>query len=126
VTLCLNDLFITNGKLCHFRSEALPDADLPAADRKWWMSSRLLRDLMRGLAANTALDLDPDPARDWVTRLMALPADHIWYKNKGETPGVYWVGGAPQRALRGIRDWCKSHDAKPAVVIWPLLWGALC
>jgi hypothetical protein len=54
---------------------------------------------------------------------MALPGDHLWYRNKNETPEVYWVGGTPQRALRGIRDWCKQNGAVPAVVIWPFLQG---
>lgn len=121
VTLCLNDLFVTNGKLCHFDTAALPDADLPDEHRRWWMASRLLRDLARRLAADSALDLDP--ARDHVAELMALPADHLWYRNKGESPDVYWVGGTPQRALRGIRDWCGEHGARAAVVVWPLLQG---
>ncbi|MCA8976201.1 MAG: hypothetical protein KDC98_15880 [Planctomycetes bacterium] len=121
VSLCLNDLFVSNGKLGHYRTAALPDTDLPATDRSWWMNSRLLRDLFRGLAAADALDLDPE--RDWVGELMALPADHLWYRNKHETPDVYWVGGTPQRALLGIRDWCRQHGAVPAVVVWPLLQG---
>lgn len=121
VSLCLNDLFVTNGKLGHYNTAALPDADLPDAERRWWMGSRVLRDLGRRAAAATALDLDP--TRDWVGELMQLPAGHLWYRNKQETPDVYWVGGAPQRALRGIRDWCREHDAKVAVVVWPLLQG---
>lgn len=121
VSLCLNDLFVTNGKLGHYRTAALPDSDLPPADRRWWMASRLLRDLARQLAAASALDLDPE--RDWIAELMALPAGHLWYRNKGESPDLYWVGGTPQRALRGIRDWCAEHGARPAVVIWPFLQG---
>lgn len=121
VTLCLNDLFVTNGKLGHYRTLALPDGDLPESERRWWMGSRLLHDLVRGVAASSALALDPE--RDWVGELMQLPGDHLWYRNKNETPAVYWVGGAPQRSLRGIRDWCDEHDCKAAVVIWPLLQG---
>ncbi|MCA8951406.1 MAG: hypothetical protein KDE27_18000 [Planctomycetes bacterium] len=121
VTLCLNDLLVTNGKLCQFRTAALPDADLPADAHSWWMASRLLHDLARRLAAPHALDLDPD--RDWVGELMALPADHLWYRNKLETPAVYWTGGTPQKALIGIRDWCREHEAQAAVVVWPLLQG---
>jgi lysophospholipase L1-like esterase len=121
VTLCLNDLFVTNGKLAQFRTVALPDPDLPAADRRWWMGSRILRDLGRRIAAADALELDS--THDWVGELMALPGDHLWYRNKHETPAVYWVGGAPQRAIRDIRDWCAAHGAKPAVVVWPLLQG---
>jgi hypothetical protein len=121
VTLCLNDLLITNGKLCHYRVEALPDADQPPEAQHWWMGSALLRDLARGLLAGRALDLDP--ARDWTKELMELPADHAWYRSKSETPEVYWVGGTPQRALRGIRDWCAQNHARAAVVVWPLLQG---
>jgi len=121
VTLCLNDLLITNGKLGHYRAEALPDADQPPEVRRWWMGSALLRDLGRGLSAGAALDLEP--ARDWTKELMELPAGHLWYRNKGETPDLYWVGGTPQRALRGIRDWCKEHGCRAAVVVWPLLQG---
>jgi lysophospholipase L1-like esterase len=119
VTLCLNDLLVTNGKLCHFRPEALPDGDRPGELDRWWMASALLRDLGRRLAAAKALELDGDVVAD----LFALPADHLWYRNKGETPAVYWPGGTPQRALRGIRDWCREHGARPAVVVWPLLQG---
>lgn len=121
VTLCLNDLLVTNGKLCQLRTEALPDADLPDSDRRWWSSSRLLADLRRRLAAGQALELDP--ARDWVQELMDLPADHLWYRRKSETPACYWAGGAPQAALLGIRDWCRQHGARPAVVVWPFLQG---
>lgn len=121
VTLCLNDLIVTNGKLGHFRPEALPDSDLPTDQWRWWMASRLLRDTARKVAARDALELDPD--RDWIGELMALPADHLWYRNKGETPLVYWQSGTPQSALRAIRDWCAAHQAQPAVVIWPFLQG---
>ncbi|MCR9244453.1 MAG: SGNH/GDSL hydrolase family protein [bacterium] len=121
VTLCLNDLFVTNGKLGHYRLAALPYDDIPPADRSVWMNSLLLRDLARNLAAGSALELDPE--RDWIDELMSLPADHPWYRVKHETPDVYWVGGTPQRALQGIRDWCNDHDAKAAIVIWPLLQG---
>ncbi|MDO8349330.1 MAG: GDSL-type esterase/lipase family protein, partial [Planctomycetota bacterium] len=121
VTLCLNDLLITNGKLCHYRVEALPDTDQPPEARRWWMNSALLRDLARGLLAGAALDLDP--ARDWTKELMELPATHPWYGKKAETPDIYWVGGTPQRGLRGIRDWCTQHEARVAVVVWPLLQG---
>lgn len=121
VTLCLNDLLLTNGKLCHYRSEALPDVDLPPEARRWWMASALLRDIGRAVVGPHALDLDP--GRDWNRDLQQLPADHVWYRNKGETPEVYWVGGTPQRALRRMRDWCGSHGARFAVVVWPLLQG---
>src|SRR5205085_6050647 len=40
-----------------------------------------------------------------------------------ETPALYWKGGAPQQALRSIRDWCREHGAKVGVTIWPLLQG---
>ncbi|MCC7066212.1 MAG: hypothetical protein IT456_25685 [Planctomycetes bacterium] len=121
VTLCLNDLLITNGKLCHYRPESLPDSEMPPEARRWWMGSALLRDLTRSVAARSALDLDP--TRDWTQELMDLPADHLWYRNKGETPDIYWVKGAPQRSLRGMRDWCAQNKAQFAVVIWPLLQG---
>lgn len=119
VTLCLNDLLVTNGKLCHYRTEALPLADVPPAERRWWMGSQLLADLVRRFAAAHALDLDP--GRDWVRELMALPADHLWYRNKGESPDCYWVRGTPQRALQGIHQWCTEHHATAAVVVWPFL-----
>ncbi len=121
VTLCLNDLLITNGKLCHYRAEALPDHELPPESRRWWMGSALLRDFGRSLAAGRALDLDPQ--RDWTKELMELPAGHLWYRNKNETPDIYWVGGTPQRALRGMRDWCAQNRAQLVVVVWPLLQG---
>ncbi|MBM4061737.1 MAG: hypothetical protein FJ265_11680 [Planctomycetes bacterium] len=121
VTLCLNDLLLTNGKLCHYRDEALPDVERPPESFRWWMHSALLRDLSRGLAAGSALDLDP--AVDWTDALLRLPAGHLWYRNKNETPAVYWGSGTPQRALRGMRDWCAEHGARFAVVIWPLLQG---
>lgn len=121
VSLCLNDLVITNGKLCQYRPEALGRNLLPADETRWWMGSQLLFDLSRSLAQSSALTLDPE--RDWVQELIDLPADHLWYRHKDETPAIYWRGGAPQRALLGIRDWCRQHGAVPAVVIWPLLQG---
>lgn len=121
VTLCLNDLIITNGKLCHYRPEALPESDRPAGTRRWWEGSRLLADVVRAARASTALELDP--SRDWTKELMDLPADDVCYRTKNETPAIYWVGGAPQKALRGMRDWCAEHRAQFAVVIWPLLQG---
>ena len=119
VTLCLNDLLVTNGKLSQFATAALAPIDLPESERRWWHESRLLSDLARGIAAQHPLDLDP--TRDWVTELMLLPADHLWYRNKEETPQCYWVKGTPQRSLREIREWCDQHGAKAAVVIWPFL-----
>jgi hypothetical protein len=119
VSLCLNDLLVTNGKLCHFRTAALPDDDVPDGDRPWWRSSRLLSDLARRLAAAHALDLDP--GRDWVAELEHLPADHLWYRQKGETPDCYWVSGRPQQALHRIHEWCDQHGARAAVVVWPFL-----
>ncbi len=121
VTLCLNDLLITNGKLCHFRPSSLPDAHLPAEERRWWMRSALLADLGRKLTAASALDLDP--ARDWVQELIDLPDDHPYYRSKQETRAIYWAGGAPQAALRAMRDWCTQHHARLGVVVWPLLQG---
>lgn len=121
VTLCLNDLLITNGKLCHYREDALPDDLAPDRQPALWEASALLRDAVRAMAQAHALDLDP--GRDWTAELMALPADHACYQTKGETPAIYWVGGTPQRALRGMRDWCAEHRAAFAVVIWPLLQG---
>lgn len=121
VSLCLNDLIVTNGKLCQYRSEAMRDEELPTEERRWWMASAVLADLVRASAQRHALDLDP--GRDWVGELMQLPADHPWYTQKSETPDCYWVKGTPQRALRGVRDWCRDHGARAAVVVWPLLQG---
>lgn len=121
VTLCLNDLIVTNDKLCHYRTEALDEAHLPPTERRWWMASKLLFDLRRRAAAATALQLDP--ARDWVRELLELPRDHVWYTIKSECPELFWGKGTPQRALLGIRDWCREHGARVAVAVWPLLQG---
>jgi lysophospholipase L1-like esterase len=121
VTLCLNDLVLTNGKLCHYVPAALPDDELPPDERRWWMVSRLLADAHRSALASTALALDPQ--RDWVAELLDLPADHLWYRNKRESPAMYWKGGAPQTALRDMRDWGRQNGARVAVVLWPFLQG---
>jgi len=121
VTLCLNDLLVTNGRLCHFRPEALPDAEVPPEARAWWMSSGLLRDMHRRLLGGQALDLDP--SRDWVQELLDLPDDHLYYTSKHETRSMYWAGGGPQQALRDMRAWCAQHDCELCVVVWPLLQG---
>ena len=85
------------------------------------MNSALLFDASRALAQSTALTLDPK--RDWTQELIQLPADHVWYANKGENPGVYWKEGTPQQALIDIGSWCRKRGVKPAVMIWPLLQG---
>lgn len=121
VTLCLNDLLVTNGRLGHYRPDALAYADVPPEDRSWWMESELLREMHRRLAGGQALALDP--SRDWVQELLDLPDDHLYYTSKGETRSMYWAGGMPQQGLRDMRDWCASNGARMAVVVWPLLQG---
>lgn len=121
VTLCLNDLLVTNDKLCHYRLAALDEAHLPPEEHRWWMASQVLFDLRRTLASSSALALDPD--RDWVQELLDLPRDHVWYRIKSECPELFWGQGTPQRALLGIRDWCRDHGARVAVVVWPFLQG---
>lgn len=121
VTLCLNDLLVTNGRLCHFRPAALPVAEVPPDERTWWMDSGLLREMHERLVAGPALDLDP--GRDWVQELIDLPADHLYYTSKRETPAMYWAGGGPQHALRDMHAWCREHGARLAVAVWPLLQG---
>jgi hypothetical protein len=85
------------------------------------MESELLRDMHRRLAGGQALDLDP--SRDWVQELLDLPEDHLYYTGKGETRSMYWAGGMPQQGLREMREWCASHGAQMAIVVWPLLQG---
>lgn len=121
VTLCLNDLLVTNGRLGHFRPDALPFEQIPAEDRAWWMESALLRDMHRRLAGGQALDLGPD--RDWVQELLDLPDGHLYYAGKGESRAMYWPGGMPQAGLRAMRDWCRARNVRFAVVVWPLLQG---
>jgi len=119
VSLCLNDLIITNGKLVHYREMALPDhlRDLPPA---WWEGSRMLRDLAVGLDGDP-LALDPD--RDVVQELLHLPADHPYYTNKQESPELYWGKGTPQKALTAMANWCRKEKVRFGVVIWPLFQG---
>ncbi|MBK8099199.1 MAG: hypothetical protein IPK26_18985 [Planctomycetes bacterium] len=117
VTLCLNDLLVTNGKLCHFRDEAL-DAD---GKPPTVLGSQILADLFGGNRVARALQLDSD--RDQVQTLLDLPADHPYYATKAETPDHYWTRGTPQRSLQAIRDWGKAHGSKAAVVVWPLFQG---
>ncbi len=119
VTLCLNDLLITNGKLGHYREGALRPED--GGERPFWRHSAILADLARAVGSARALDLPPD--RDIVQELIDLPADHPWYAEKGESPAMYWKGGAPQQALLGIQTWCREHGARLGVVVWPLLQG---
>ena len=114
VTLCLNDLLVTNGKLCQYRDEALAPAGTV-------LGSALLGDLVHLARTQRALDLDPED--DVVPKLLGLPADDPAFTSKNETPAIYWQGDAPQQALRTIRDWCRANGAKPAVVLWPFLQG---
>lgn len=117
VTLCLNDLLVTNGKLCHFRDEALDVDGRPPT----LFGSQILADLSAGNRVANALQLDTD--RDLVQTLMDLPADHPFYVTKSETPDHYWARGTPQRSLRAIRDWGRNHGSRTAVVVWPLFQG---
>lgn len=121
VTLCLNDLLVTNGRLGHLRPDALPLAEMPPEDRRWWMEYATLAEAHRRLSGAAVLDLDP--ARDWVQELLDLPDAHLYYRGKGETRAMYWPGGMPQRSLLAMRDWCGNHGARFAVVVWPLLQG---
>lgn len=121
VTLCLNDLLPTNGRLCHFRPQALPIDEVPAGDRRWWMESGLLRDMHQRLIGAQALELDA--AHDWVQELLDLPADHLYYTSKHETRSMYWAGQGPQQALRDMHTWCDAHGATLCVAVWPLLQG---
>jgi hypothetical protein len=34
-----------------------------------------------------------------------------------------WSQGAPQRALAAMGEWCKAHNSRLGVVLWPFLQG---
>lgn len=120
VSLCLNDLIITNGKLGHYRDAALADKERDPDDFAWWEASTILRDFARA-AGPAPLDLDPE--HDYVSELLNLPADHVAYTNKNEGPDLYWASGTPQKSLRAMRDWCRQRDIPFGVVLWPLFQG---
>ena len=77
-------------------------------------------------AATSPSPLDLDPKADWVGATLGLPRD------VGESMGVYgpdkpfegmWSQGSPQRALAAMSEWCKDHNCKLAIVLWPFLQG---
>ena len=60
----------------------------------------------------------------WQGGPTALPSNVDWgatlLRREPSTQAArYWVGGGTQKALRGMRDWCKERDVKFVVVIWP-------
>jgi lysophospholipase L1-like esterase len=108
VTICLNDL--------------IPSAGLfvPAPSPR--PSGLLLWDRLRGLFAPGPLDLDPSV--DWVELLLHLSEKDgkEWY-GQDRPFAAMWSQGAPQAALREMRDWCREHHAQLLVAIWPFLQG---
>jgi hypothetical protein len=34
-----------------------------------------------------------------------------------------WSQGSPQAALTSMRDWCRDHNSKLLIVLWPFLQG---
>ncbi len=109
VTLCLNDLVMTNGGLGHFK------------ERRPSTGSALL-DRVRGMLAGDPRVLAEDA--ELVERLLALPADHPWYQANVEVDrSMHWASGTPQSGLRAMRDWCKDREIPFAVCIWPFLQG---
>ncbi len=107
VTLCLNDLFVSNGGVAHLREK--PDTGLLLLDQ--------LQFLVQG---SDPLRLDPDV--DYVDMLVNLPADHPLYTD-ARKPEFFWGSGTPQESLRQMRDWCAARDIPFAVILWPYVQG---
>jgi len=105
VTLCLNDLLVTNGGLCHLAPP--PNTGLAILD----------------FAQRTAwnpLALDPDV--DWTQLLLDVPADDPLYVNNKEIDyDMLWASGNPQQHLEAMQAWCAEREIPFGVVIWPFL-----
>jgi lysophospholipase L1-like esterase len=110
VTLCLNDLLPSSG-LCVLGPQPVP-------------TGFLLFDYARTAFTRNPYDLDP--SYDWVGALLALP------RLQGEDGGFYnddrpfeamWQQGAPQRALKAMKEWCGQRGLPFLVVLWPFLQG---
>ena len=131
VTLCLNDLIITNAGVAHKN----PDAAAQMLNRgggAWWRASKLL-----ATAADTV-----QAWRDWgypdraalsfpagydasAELLQSPPTDRtmLLHVVQGQPPELFWPSGNPQAALLRMRDWCKKRGVAFGVVIWPFIQG---
>ncbi|MCU0865793.1 MAG: SGNH/GDSL hydrolase family protein [Planctomycetes bacterium] len=97
LTICLNDLFECNAGMLHTPPEHRSPSRLWNLLATWWQGGPTA--LPAGIDHGDAL-------------LRAEPSARR---------GRYWVGGGPQQALRGIRDWCKERNVAFVVVLWPFL-----
>jgi lysophospholipase L1-like esterase len=115
VSLCLNDVLLTNRNLAHTRVE----------DPSWWQHSRLLDDLVAlvgssgGYPSARMRDQLTFPAtRDVTQEILSSP--------RGDPPVegfIYWDSGIPQGALTGMQAWCRERGIAFGVVVWPLFQG---
>lgn len=110
VSIYLNDLIPSHG-LCVLGAQPT-------------RTGYLLLDYIRAAAAPSPLALDP--SADWVAGALGLP------REAGEAMGVYgpdkpfdgmWSQGSPQRALAAMATWCREHNSRLLVTLWPFLQG---
>lgn len=114
-TLCVNDLLPVNGGMSHLDPQKLAARDAPLVG--------LLGASTFATALARALRPDPlalDPARDVVAELLALAPESYPQDVRAFGP-IFWDRGVPQQALAAMRDWCRAHDARFGVAIWPFL-----
>ncbi|MFM1871406.1 MAG: hypothetical protein RL398_828 [Planctomycetota bacterium] len=107
VTICLNDLIPSSGLFVQGPS---PKTGLRSLD------------LLLGALGRDPLDLDPKV--DWVGLLYDLPQDGAGQLYGPDKPyDAMWARGTPQRALLAMQAWCKEHNCKLGIVLWPFLQG---
>ena len=131
VTLCLNDLIVTNAGLAHENRDAA-ERTVQAGAQWWRRTSRLLGAaadawqvwLERDYPKRSALlwPVGSDPSAE-LLRSPPTPETMMLHVGLSQPVDAFWPSGNPQRALRAMKAWCEERGVAFGVVIWPFFQG---